>query len=95
MVGARQPQRRIALHPAPADQRVLQGLVHRVAEVQLPRDVRGRNDNRIRFLFRVDFGVEILSLHPEVIDAVFDLFRLVRLCKLFGHRLNPSVISIK
>ena len=95
VVGARQPQGRVALHSAPADQRVLQRLVHRVAEVQLARDVRGRDDDRIRFLFRVDFGVEILSLHPEVIDAVFDLFRLVSLCKLFGHPAYPSVISVQ
>ena len=48
VVGARQPQRRLAAHALEADQHVLQRVVQRVADVQRAGDVRRRDDDRER-----------------------------------------------
>ena len=53
VVGAGQPQRRLAAHALEADQHVLQGVVQRVADVQRAGDVRRRDDDRERLGGRI------------------------------------------
>lgn len=62
-----------------------------MAKVQLTRDVRGRNDDGVRLLFGIYLGMKVFALHPEVIDPVFNFFRLVSLSKLFRHCFLPPV----
>ena len=83
VVGAGQPQGRVALHALPADEDVLQGLVPGVAHVQLARDVGRRDDDGVGLLFGVYFRVEIAALHPKVVDAALHLLGLVGFRKLF------------
>ena len=93
VVGARQPQSRIALHSAPTNERILQRFIHGMAKVQLTRDVRGRNDDGVRLLFGIYLGMKVFALHPEVIDPVFNFFRLVSLSKLFRHVFSLQFIK--
>ena len=86
VVGAGQPQGLVALHPPPADQRVLQGVIQRVAHVQLAGDIGGRNDDGVRLLFAFGIGMEVVFFHPEPVGAVFHLFGVVDFFQLFGHR---------
>ncbi len=89
----RQPQSRIALHSAPTNERILQRFIHGMAKVQLTRDVRGRNDDGVRLLFGIYLGMKVFALHPEVIDPVFNFFRLVSLSKLFRHVFSLQFIK--
>ena len=84
VVGARHPQRLIALHALGADQDILQGLVERMAHVQLTGHVRGRNDDRIRLFIRVDLGMEKAGVIPEAVQLVLDRFGVVGLWQ-FAH----------
>ena len=84
MVGAGHPQGLIALHPLGADEDILQGLVKRVTHVELAGHVRGRNDNRIGFLVRIDLGMEKAGVVPEAVQLVLDRFRVVGLGQ-FAH----------
>ena len=93
VVGARQPQSGITLHSAPANERILQRFIHGMAKVQLTRDVRGRNDDGVRLLFGIYLGMKVFALHPEVIDPVFNFFRLVSLSKLFRHVFSLQFIK--
>jgi hypothetical protein len=71
------PKRVEAAHPVPADERVLDRRVERVAHVQLARDVRRRERDRVRPARIVDVGVvEALGL-PRVLPARLDALRLV------------------
>ena len=51
VVGARHPERVVALHPPRADEQILQAVVEGVAEVEGAGDIRRRNDDRECFLF--------------------------------------------
>ena len=85
MVGAGQPQGLIALHPPPADEDVLQGVIQRVAHMQLAGDIGGRDDDGIGWLFAFGIGVEVVFLQPERIGAVLDLLGVIDLFQLFCH----------
>ena len=85
MIGSRQPQRRISLHPSPADQNILQGLVQSVSHMELTGDVRGRNDNGIWLLLWIRFGVEITTGQPEVINSVLHFLWVISFCKFPAH----------
>ena len=63
VVGAGQPQRRLAAHALEADQHVLQGVVQRVADVQRAGDVRRRDDDGERL------GVRIVASGAKTPDA--------------------------
>ena len=84
VVIARQPERGVAVHALVADEHVLDGLVKGVAQVQLARDVRGRDDDGEGLLFRVALGVEVVALEPHVVDLLFDLFGVVDF-RQFSH----------
>ena len=87
VVGTGQPQRLIALHPAPAGEDVLQGVVQRVTDVQLTRDVGRRHDDAIGLFIRVDRGVEVVVLQPVAIYPFLDLRRVVGLVE-FCHNIT-------
>ena len=89
VVGARQPERLIALHPSKADQDVLQRLVQRVAHVQLTGDVRGRDHDGVRFFIGIWLGVKIAAVQPKLVGAVLYLFWIVDFRKFF-HRTVSS-----
>jgi len=93
VVGARQPEGLIALHPAEADEDVLQGFIQRVSHVQLTGDVRWRDYDGVRFFVRVWFSVKIAAVQPELIGAVLNLFRVVNLGKFF-HGVSSLCICV-
>ena len=67
------PKGIVPLHTLVANQNVLQGFVKRVTHVELPRDVRWRNDHRKmrRVVLRV--GRKVAFLAPIGVDAVLEL----------------------
>ena len=91
VIGAGQPESAIPLHTAPADQDILQRLIERMTHVELAGDVRRRNHNGVRLLLRVRIGVEILPVHPELIDSVLDVAGIVRFGKFLAH--VPAFLS--
>ena len=90
MVGSRQPQGGISLHPAETDQDILQRFIQRMAHVQLAGDVRRRNHNGVRFFLGIHFRVEIAALHPEIVDAALHFLRFVGFCQFFAHIVSLS-----
>ena len=85
VIGAGQPQGLVALHAAPADQRVLKSIIQRVPHMQLAGDIGGRNDDGVGFLFAFGIGVEVVFIQPELVGAVFDLLGVIDLFQLFCH----------
>ena len=84
VVVARQPEGGVAVHALVPYEHVLDGLVEGVAEVELARDIRGRDNDGEGLLFRVALGVEVVAPQPHVVDLLFDLFGVVHLGK-FSH----------
>ena len=70
VVGSRLPKRVISLHPPPPDQNVLEGIVQRMAHVQLSRNIRRGNHNGIGRLILLHFCVEVSSLFPLTVQPV-------------------------
>ena len=64
VIGAGQPQRVVALHPARADDDVLQRDVERVAEMELAGNVGRRNDDRENFARARGIGLEVAEVNP-------------------------------
>ena len=95
VVGAGHPQRLATGHAAIADQRVLNRIVQRVADVQHTGDVGRRNHDAIRCLragrLSGDFGVKNTRPFPIRIDAVFKLFGVVLAGKRFGSALRSQL----
>ena len=90
VVGARLPQRVVALHAVVARERIHQGLVEAVAHVQRAGDVGRRQlDAEILFFGDVESGLEITGVFPGGIPAGFDVFRVKTFCEfhcgLFGE----------
>ncbi len=75
MVGARHPQRVVALHPAHPHDHVLQGDVQCVSQMQLAGDVGRRDDDRKHRPRPRRVGGEVAQLHPALIPALGD-FRI-------------------
>ena len=84
VVGAGHPQGLVALHTLGADQDVLQGLVERMAHVELAGHVRGRDDDGIGLFVRIDLGMEKAGVVPEAVQLVLDRFGVVGLWQ-FAH----------
>src|ERR1700722_14867044 len=71
VIGAGHPQRVEALHPARADDHILERDVERVAEMQLPGDI-GRRDEDGKGLARaIRIGLEITAIDPELKPMLF------------------------
>src|SRR5690606_18084351 len=86
VIHAGQPQRLVPLHPPPADQRVLDGVVQRVAHVQRAGHVGRRDDDRERRLVAVRVGPEVSGRYPPLVPPLLDVGRLV----LGGQALGPA-----
>ena len=80
VVHARQPERAVALHPAPPDDGVAQRVVERVADVQRAGDVRRReHDGEARGVgILLGLGREVARLLPVLVTAGLHLGRRVR-----------------
>ena len=89
VVGAGQPKRAVARHSFPADQNVLQCFVKRVADVQLTRDVGRRHDDGVRFFVGIDFGMKVVALYPEVVNAILKRGRVIGFFKFLCHNYTP------
>ena len=75
VVGAHLPQRAVTAHAVVADQRVLQGVLERVAHVQRAGDVRRRQQDGVgRAVAR---GRERAAAFPLLVQAGFEGFRVV------------------
>ena len=77
VVGARHPERVVAVHPLVADQDVLERVVERVPQVERPRDVGRRDDDAVGLLRRVRLGVEVAALFPDAVPVRLDAGRIV------------------
>ena len=75
VIHARQPERRVAAHAVPADQRVLDGRGEAVPHVQLAGQVRRRHDDRERR--PVALWLEVARLLPVAVDPLLDRRGLV------------------
>ena len=73
MVGARLPQHVVAAHAMEADQRVLDGVVQGMADMQAAGDVGRRQDDAEGRSRRVAPGREAAAGFPLGVDAGFDL----------------------
>ena len=92
VVGARQPQNGLALHPVIASQNVLKRVVQGVADVQAARYVRRRNDDRIGVGGAVGrlgrARSEQAAVLPLGVDARLGGLGFERLLK-HGHLVSP------
>ncbi|MPM49510.1 hypothetical protein SDC9_96240 [bioreactor metagenome] len=63
MIGSGNPTGIFSLHPCTSYQDILNGVVEHMPHVQDTGDVRGRNDNCIRFTF-IGLGTKQFVFHP-------------------------------
>ena len=77
VVRARLPECFISLHSLVADQDILHRIVERMSHMQLSGDIRRRHDDSERFLIPIDFGMEIIVLHPVIVNTILYLLRIV------------------
>ena len=73
VVHAGQPERVVALHPAPPDQRVDQRVIERMTDMQRPGNVRRRDDDGERRCRRFGVGPEVASFYPRLVPAGLNL----------------------
>ncbi len=71
VVGAGHPAGFLALHPGPAHQHILNGIVEHVAHVQHARYVGRRNHDRVGLLAGVGLGFEKALLLPALVPFGF------------------------
>ena len=90
MVRSRQIERVVSPHSVPAREDVDLRVVQHVPDVQRPRHVGRRNDDREHQPGRIHIRFEQPFLYPEVCPARFDLLRFVRLCYLTSHLVRIS-----
>ena len=90
VVRTRLPERFIALHPLPADQNILQGVVQGVAHMKLPGYIRRRHHDCERLSVGIHLRMEIASVEPVLIDPVLHAGRIVCLDKF---SLTHSLLS--
>ena len=85
VVGTRHPQCRITLHALGTDQNILQGFVKCMTHMQLTRDIRGRNDNGIRFFVLIYFCIEVAVFFPFLIELFLCRTGIIRLWQFVCH----------
>ena len=86
VVGAGHPQRVRALHAVVAREEVLQRVVEGVAEVERGRDIRRRDEDRVRLAGRRGLGMEAARGVPTRAHDAFGLRRHIGLRKFGGGR---------
>ncbi len=85
VVGAGDIQGGISLHPLVADEHILHGVVHGVADVELSGDVGGRHDDGEGLLLWVADAPEAAVFLPCLVNAALHLLGLVDLWQFFAH----------
>ena len=85
VISAGEIQRGIALHPLIADEHILYGIVHGVANVELAGDVGGRHDNGEGLLLGVAHAPEAAVFLPGPVDAALHLLGLIDLGQFLVH----------
>ena len=83
MIRSRYPQGFIAGHAFPANENILQRIVHRMTHVQLTGNVWRRHDDGIRRLLAFRVGNKIAIGDPGGIDTLFKGFRIVGFFQIF------------
>ncbi len=71
MVGARHPEGRVTLHPAPANQDILQRFIKCMAHMKLACDVWRRHYDSIWPFLGITFRVKVFPVKPELVNPVF------------------------
>ena len=72
MVSSGNPQCTITRHSFPTNKNILQGIVQRMPHMELACDIRGRNNDSIRFLLRIPFSMKAVIVGPVFIDFVLN-----------------------
>ncbi len=85
VVGARHPEGAVALHAAPADEDVLQGVVEGVAHVERAGDVGGRDDDGEGRAGAGGIGAEVSGRLPGRVVAGLHARRIVAVGLGFRH----------
>ena len=87
MVGTRLPQCLIALHSLVTDQDILHGVIQRMSHMKLSGNIWRRHHNRERLLAvsasALCIGVEIFAVQPFLIQAIFNIRRIICLFQFF------------
>ena len=95
MVGARHPEDVVALHPLPAAEDVLQGVVEGMPHVQGAGHVGGRDDDTVRFPAGSRSGTEIPLALPFGIPSLFYVMGFIPLGKFsLSHANNLFEVLI-
>jgi hypothetical protein len=95
VVHAGQPQRFVPLHSSPSDQRVLDGVVERVAHVQRAGDVRGWKHDRVRRPPSAGVSSEQPLGDPLLVAPMLYLSRGVLRRQLRHLRRAMSVVAVR
>ncbi len=89
VVGPRQVQRVVALHPPPARQDIDLGVVEHVADVQRSGHIRRRDNDGKHRARRIHVGAKQVFFRPFLRPPLLDQLRLVSLGNLSRHVLQP------
>ena len=95
VVGARQIEGYVALHAVIPGECVFYRGRHRVAEVQLARDVGRRHDDGERFPVRVGRGPEVTGALPPFVQSALNLARVVGLRKRLSGRIRRHAQGLR
>ncbi len=96
VIAARQPQGVIALHPAAANQDVLDGIIQSMAHMQRTGNVRWWYNYGKRSLVWVAGSMEIITLEPKMIPFYLHCIRIInRRQHVFSHNITPSYLAFK
>ena len=91
VVHARQPEHLVALHPPPPGERVHQGVLERVPDVQRAGDVGRGQDDRVRRLVAARVGREYPRGHPALVERTLYLGRRVLRREVLGGGLGSRL----
>ena len=92
VVGAGHPKGIVALHSLPADKDILESVIKSVTHVKLAGDIRRRDNDRVGLFALLGLCVEVFALEPKIINTIFDILRVILLCKLLCHK-NQSFLT--
>src|SRR6185369_4640907 len=85
VVGTGHPENVVTLHPLPATEDILKSIIQRVTHVKGTGDVRGGDDNAVRFFLRGCRSSEIAFAFPLGVPPLFHIMGLITLGKLYRH----------
>ena len=85
MVCTRLPEYVITFHSLITGENVLHGVIQCMSHMKLSCDIRRRHHDGEGFLLRIYFCMEVSLFFPIRVDAIFNLGRIIGLCKFFCH----------